>query len=249
MLPLLFVLFWTTPLYSQTISLKTDFQDTASKVIKDASGKYVGICIDLMNLIEKNSGFKFIYPKDFSPLKRIEADLGSGDIDVYFALIKNPAREKFASFIEPLYTIDYILIAKADEKADIKTIDDLKTIGKNGKILTVGGSTIVNYIEKTLGLPADSSAATVNQNLSKLLAGRERFMIYQDLSILYEMTKPEYKDKFKIYPLSLQKEELWLVTSKKQPDSTGKSLQAVIKKLKASGDWDKIVSKYTSITK
>ena len=65
-------------------------------------------------------------------------------------------------------------------------MNDFKQIGKGTKILTVAGSTIVNYID-SLGLASDSEGDNVPNNLDKLLAGRSRFMIYQDLALLHDM--------------------------------------------------------------
>jgi ABC-type amino acid transport substrate-binding protein len=229
-------------LFSQQTLLKTDFQNTASKVIRGSNGNFIGICIDLMNAIEKNSNLKFQYPKDFSPLLRIEDELNNGDIDVYFALIRNPDREAKCIFIEPLYTIQYLLIANADDKIVIKNIEDFKNAAKSTSILTVAGSTIVNYIQ-SLGLKADSGGKDVIDNFEKLKAGRAQFFIYQDLALIHDMNSEKYKNKFKIIPLELPTEELWVVTSKSTPENVRSNLKNTIKSLKASGEWDKIVTK------
>jgi glutamate/aspartate transport system substrate-binding protein len=173
-------------------------------------------------------------------LQRIEDGLEKGTIDVYFGLIRNPEREKKCIFVEPLYTINYILIARADDNAVINSIDDLRKVTQNTKILTVGGSSIVSYI-KSLGLQADSEGADVSNNLDKLIVGRARFMIYQDLALFHDMNSPKYKNKFKIIPLTLHKEDLWLVFSKNSNETYRRDIQTVIKKLKASGEWDKII--------
>jgi ABC-type amino acid transport substrate-binding protein len=235
--------FITFSSFSQTVTLKTAFQNTASKVIKDNSGNYKGICIDLMNLVEKNSNLKFQNPDDFSPLSRIEEGLKNGDTDVYFGLIKNADRETKCTFVEPLYSIKYLLVTTADNKAVIRNIEDFKKAAADTSVLTVLGSTIVNYIQG-LGLKADAGGKDVAANFEKLLLGRAKYFIYQDLALLYDMNSEKYKNKFRIISLDLPVEDLWVVTAKTSPDNVKTTLKNTITKLKASGEWDKVVTKY-----
>jgi ABC-type amino acid transport substrate-binding protein len=241
---MIFCLFFVSFLsFPGSVVLNTDFQNTASKVIKNEKGEFSGICIDLMNLIEKNSNYKFKYPADFASLQRIEENLNYENTDVYFGLIRNSVREKECIFVEPLYTIKYVLVARSDDTAEIKNIEDLKKNAKGTKILTVSGSTIVNYIS-SLDLSSDSGGATVEANFDKLLNNRGRFMIYQDLAIMYDLKSAKYMNKFKIIPLDLKTEELWLVTSRKIVQDVRDDLRNIIRKFKASGDWNNIVNKY-----
>lgn len=230
---------------AQTVSLKTDFQDTSSKVVQKSDGSFGGICVDLMKLVEGNSNYKFIRPTSFTPLKRIEDDLEKGSIDVYFALLKNAEREKKCSFIVPIYTIKYILVAREDDKTVIKTIDDLKKINKDLPILTVSGSTIMNYIA-TLGLKGDDSGKTVEQNFDKIIGKRADYFIYHDIAILSELSSAKYKGKLKVYPLTLQSEEMWLVTALNLEPKIKDDLKNTVNKLKKSGEWDKVIKTYIS---
>jgi hypothetical protein len=111
-----------------------------------------------MNLVEQNSNFRYIYPSSFTSLKRIEKELEGNNIDVYFALIKKSERERYCSFIETIYDINYVLAGLADDKRLINNVKDLQEAAGNAPILTVFGSTIKDYIN-TLGLQRDDRAA------------------------------------------------------------------------------------------
>ena len=233
----------TVPASAELLWLRTAFQDTASKVVRHADGTFGGICVDLMNLIEKNSNFRFLRPTQFVSLKRIELGLSSQSVDVYFALLRNPERAQICRYLEPLYSVHYVIVGRADDQVTLRGVDDLKRVAGKGPLLTVFGSQLGTYIQ-SLGLVADDGAVTVEQNLGKLLSRRGRFFLYQDIAVHQALAQPPFAGKLRVFPLVLRTEELWLVSSFGVGAAVNDGLKAVVHRLKASGEWKSVVDRY-----
>jgi len=227
-------------------ALKTELLDSPPKFIKDSAGNFSGLCIELMDLIEKNSDITFTHPSNFTATGRVETNLKNGDTDVHFGFSRTPEREKDVIFLEPLYDIRYVLIARKDDPVSVKTIDDVKKLGKDGVVLTLYGTGIVDYA-KGLGFTVEANSNLMGPNILSLKLGRARFLLYHDLGLFYELKDPRFKGLFKVMPLELQKTSHWLAVSRKLDGGERKQLLDVIRKLKQSGKWEKVVAKYTSL--
>ena len=223
--------------------LKTEFQDTQPKFIQNSDGTYSGICFELMKLIEKNSTIKFSYPKQFIPAKRMEQNIVDRITDVQFGYGKTPDRVKNLIFGDTLYDVDYILIANVNDQINIKSVNDIKALGKDCLILAVAGTANATTM-KNIGLNVDSGAADVAANFQKLIANRGRLFSYHNLGLLYEINKPEYKGKFRVIPIVIEKTEHWVAFSRKTPQAVIDTVVDTIRKLKANGEWGKVTSEY-----
>jgi hypothetical protein len=75
------------PAWSQAAPvLRTEFQDTQPKFIKNPDSSFGGLCLELMAILEKKAGIRISYPNLFVPISRITQDLAAGNIDIYFGL-------------------------------------------------------------------------------------------------------------------------------------------------------------------
>jgi polar amino acid transport system substrate-binding protein len=228
---------------AQSMPMRIDFQDTSPKYIKNANGRFSGLCLDLMSLIEQNSNIKFTYGSDFVPPKRIIARLMDGETDVHCGFAKTPEREGTLNYAEAIYDVNYVLVARAEEPAAVSSMEDVKKLGKDGVVLGVFGTSSNDKLRK-MGLTVDDGGKDVEVNFSKLLLGRGRFFVYHDLGTLYEMNQPKYKGKFKTVPVDIESYQHWMVFSKKASPGLVAETLRVIQKLKASGEWGKVTSKY-----
>lgn len=232
-------------LFAQNITLKTDLQDSQPKTIKGEDGKLSGLSIELMRLIEQNSSYRFDMSKEFLPTSRIEANLSGNSSDLHFGFGKTGARE--ANFIfssEPLYELKFIMISNADDNITIKSPEDIKKLGKEGVVLTILSTNTVEYLKKDLGLTVDDAVIEINKNLDKLISKRGRFFVYNNLAVNYEMNQPKYKGKFKVQPIEMHKFTHYIMYSKSTPKNVISGIDEVIRKLKKSGEWQKVTNKY-----
>ena len=228
--------------FSQPVPLRTRYQDTASKVIKNHDGSFAGICVDLIDLLEARTAFRFERPESFTPLRRIVDALRTNETDVYFALLRNSERERACVFVEPLYSVRYVIVSRADEE-DIASTERLREVAGDNPVLTLAGSTILDFLESR-GIACDDGAGTVTQNFDKLLANRGRFMVYQDMAVDHEIRKGRYEGRLRVHPVAFAEEPLWLVCSRRLDPSVADGLRASIKRLKATGEWDAVVGRY-----
>lgn len=229
--------------FAQPMLARIDFQDAVPKYIRGADGRFSGLCVDLMALIEKNSNIKFSHRNDFVPPKRIIERLRNGETDLHCGFAKTPDREASLNYAEPIYNVSYELIARADDPVVVSSIADIKKLGKDGLVLGVFG-TSSNEKLRSLGLTVEDGGKDIVANFNKLLDGRGRFFVYHDLGITYEMNQQPFKGKFRAIPVDIESYQHWMVFSNLAPEGLVKETVRVIEKLKASGEWGNVTSMY-----
>lgn len=232
--------------YSAETTLRTEFQDTQPKYIKNSNKSFSGICVELMNLISKDTGIKFVYPADFVPTKRIASDLESGETDIHFGLKKTEERKKTMIFSEPMYTVSYVVLARKDDTLKINSLDELKKFKKEDTILSVFGTGSTDFLKNSENLTIDAGGTDVETNIKKLATGRGRVFVSYDLALYYELKRNSDKDKVKVVGKGFEPYEQYVVFSKKADPKLIEKVSNSIKKLKANGEWQKIVDKYLS---
>jgi polar amino acid transport system substrate-binding protein len=233
--------------FAEKITVKTAIQDFPPYFIKNNDGTMGGMAIELMNLIEKYSNYKFVYDTTFTPGPRIENDIIEGKNDIHVGFGKTPEREKNLVYTDEVCNVTTIVLTNIDETLNPKTLADIKALNKDGTVLCMFGSSISRSLKEKYGLIVDDGAKTLDDNLEKLLDKRAHFLIYSDLSLAYFLKQPRYKGKFKVLDIKVEKRTQWVIFSKKTPQSVVKGVSVAIKKAKASGEWDKIISKYLKL--
>lgn len=205
-----------------------------------------GLCIDIFRAIEKvEPDLKFAELKDFTPLPRIEASMLEGDMDAFCGLAKTAARQAQFDFIDtPLYTTHSVLAARVDEKADIKTFDDIRKLGDDAIVMVVTKTVHAEVLAAQTGIKVDSGAKDTSVNLKKLLEGRGRFVYHNDFALVDEIKRDNLGDKIKLLPAQFATEGRYMVVSKKALPATRQKLTAAIEKLGKSGELAKIFQTY-----
>jgi ABC-type amino acid transport substrate-binding protein len=229
-------------LFSQELVLKTAYEDVAPKFMI-ADGKASGLCVELMDLITKDSGIKFSAPVEYAPKKRFQGDLETGAIDVMFGMKKDAAREKIYVFGDSLYSIEYIALARATETAKVKSVNDILALGDKTVVLTVFGAASVDYL-KGLKLTVDDGSKDVESGIMKLTEDRGRFFIYQNLSTMYVLNTSPLKTQVKVIPVDFEKYDHFVAFSKTAKQDAINKIHASIERLKKSGAWAKVTAKY-----
>lgn len=222
------------------IILNTEFQDTPSKIIIKRDRSVSGITADIINLIEKNSEYRFKYKRVESTLTRIEENLKTGKIDVYFGMFKSKKREENIIYIEPLYDINYGIVTYIENYENIESIEDLKKVSEKKQVLTLFGSVIGDYLTSK-GIKYEAGAKSVGANFHKIISRKADYFIYHDKALIKLMENKEFKGKLKLIKIDIKKDTLWLVASKKVESSIVSDLSTIIKKLKTKEEWNKII--------
>lgn len=212
------------------------------------SGVAEGIVIDVMRAVEERLGDVNFYSGSTIPLKRIEALLEAGKIDVFFGLARNAKREKKYTYVEiPLYDVQHVVAVRKGEHIDIQSFDDIRALGENGTILTNSGSATERYLKKQSGLKVDASGKNLSQNLKKLLAGRGEFVYFHDLGLYHALN-----NEFKGQPLDILNQSFrtyghYIAFSKSVDEELINRVAEAMKELKADGTLDTIAQKYKTV--
>lgn len=231
---------------AHAISVKTMSQDNSAIKFNPSNSEKPGICAEVINAITKKySDIQITGLDTQAPLTRIEQGLESGQIDAFFYLLKSPERAAKFNFNEtPIYKVNHVVVAKADDKIEIKDIAALKSLSEQSPVMVAQGSALAKFLESQ-GVKVESSTKDEVANLNKLLLGRGRFYYAQDLSALASIHEGKLDlSKFRILPTSFKEEAQYVAFSKQATAASIQKISAAIDELKKSGELEKIVSKY-----
>ena len=198
-------------LYAQKIEVRTAIQDFPPYFMKNSDGTLGGMAIELMGLIEKYSNYKIVYDNTFSPGPRVENALIEGENDIHLGFGRDAEREKKLVYTDLVCNTSIIVLTDSDEKSNPKSLADIKAMGKNGVVLSMYNSSVARSLSSKYGLLVDDGAKTVEDNLEKLRRKRARFLIYTDLALAYLLKQQQYKGKFKVLNIDIEKKRLILL--------------------------------------
>lgn len=231
---------------AHAISIKTMSQDNSAIKFNPSNPAKPGICAEIISFITKKYSDLQITGLDTqAPLTRIEQGLESGQIDVFFCLLKSPERATKFHFNEtPIYKVNHVVITKADDKIEIKDLATLKSLSEQSAVMVAQGSALAKFLESQ-GVKIESSTKDEVANLNKLLLGRGRFYYAQDMSVLASIHEGKLDlSKFRILANSFKEEAQYVAFSKQATAATIQKISAAIDDMKKSGELENIVSKY-----
>lgn len=139
-----------------------------------------GICPDLLRAIELYDGsLRFVFETRAQPLRRIELRMEQADVDANCLVDNVERRAKFQVVPNNLFSFDYHLIARADDTVIINDWNDVRRLGRDGKILIMSGTGVRERLHRLGGLSVEESGKSATINLKKLVMGRGRFFYYR----------------------------------------------------------------------
>jgi len=227
--------------------IKTAAQDSGPKFKKNGDASITGISIDVMRAIEKlDPSIKFVGDQKFDPFRRIELMVETGELDVFFGFVKNKEREEKYVFIDPpIYTVADVLVVKKDDPIDIKKLEDIIPLGKDGVVLVSSGIAQGDQLKK-IGVTIDDGAKTPGLNLQKLMLNRGRFVMQAEISIENAIKEEKLEGKVRILPARFNDGGRYVAFSKKVPAETIAKIKVALEKMAKSGELRKIHAKYAS---
>lgn len=139
-----------------------------------------GICPDLLRAIEQHdASVRFVFETHAQPLRRLERRMELADTDANCLVDNAERRAKFQVVQNYLFSFNYHLIARGDDMVHINDWNDVRRLGKDGKILVVSGTGVVDRLRRLGGLSVEESGKSATANLQKLVMGRGRFFYYR----------------------------------------------------------------------
>lgn len=243
---IIYFVFYCIGYCSEKVILRMEPQNSPPKIIRDNNGKYSGMAVELMKLIEENSIYRFELEKEFVPTSRIESNLINNIADFHFGFGMTGKRTKYFKFgKEPLYELQHVLVSRSDEKESITTLEDIRKLQKkeSATVIVIRGTNSVDYLKKN-GIKVDDSVLEISAGLSKLEMGRGRFFVYNNLALKYQFDNVKNTSHFKIQPVIMEKFYHYMIFSKHIDNQTIKEIDETIAVLKKDGEWGKVLKKY-----
>ncbi|MCE4557491.1 substrate-binding periplasmic protein [Roseateles cellulosilyticus] len=175
----------------------------------------------------------------YLPVLRIERELALGSLDVFFGLLKTPARlERFRFIDQPaLYVSRHRAAVRADDHdADaVRNFDDIRALGDDGVVLATRGTAYTSFLLQQSGLKVDDGATDHLQNLRKLLKGRGRFF-YQSEGMIRQLIQAEgLQDQVRMLPAVFAAEPLLVAVSPTVQPARLARLTAAMQAIEANG--------------
>lgn len=164
-------------------ALRVDVQEnSAPKFIAQSSsdGAVQGICPDLLRAIEQQDPtLRFTFEPNVNPLRRIQVRMEMAAADANCLVDNTERRIKFHVLPNHLFSLDYHLIARANDPVEIRDWEDVRRLGDEGRILIVSGTGVMDRLRKVGRLSVMEGGKSATANLKMLVLGRGRFFYYR----------------------------------------------------------------------
>ncbi|MEY8585634.1 amino acid ABC transporter substrate-binding protein/permease [Ligilactobacillus animalis] len=206
-------------------------------VYANTENKYVGIDLDLLRAIAKEEGFKVkIRPVGFNAAVQ-SVSAGQADGMIAGMSITEKRKQKF-DFSDPYYSAGIVMAVK--DGSGIKNLSELK--GKKVAVKTgTAGADYANSIKDKYGFEIvtfDDSDGVYNDVINGNSAA-----CFEDSAVMYYAIKNGLDLKVVTKPANTT--ETGFAVKKGQNQELLKMFNEGLAKLKANGEYDKIIKKYT----
>lgn len=222
---------------------------SAPKFVQQGEGStrhVAGLCIDINRAIERQDPTLRISGDQHSlPLTRIEAQMRTGTLDMACGLLRTRERESMFTYIEPpLFTVTYVMVARADDEVVISNWDDVRSLGDQGTILLIHGQGTLGRLKELGGLQIDAGGSDAKTNLQKLLAGRGRFYYHRVPGIATEIRRAALEGKVRVLPTVMDTQRFHMVVGRHVAPATLERLRHALVQLEGSGELKRLFDQW-----
>nr|WP_295085397.1 transporter substrate-binding domain-containing protein [uncultured Roseateles sp.] len=205
-----------------------------------------GLSVEVMQAVQRiDPTLKFVGQDVLRPLRRVEAELVAGKLDVFFGLVRNSERAaKHLVLSPPLYRQFTQLAVRSDDPINIKTFDEIRQLGSAGIIGVPRGSAHVEHLNGLGGLTVDDGVASVSSTLQKLIAGRVRFVFYGGAVLRKYIQEDGLEGKVRLLPARFYSEDVCVMVSKAADPQLVLRIERALERLRTSGEMAAIQDKY-----
>lgn len=221
-------------------------QQAGSSVKYDAGGPpdRPGLCMDILRAVARSSpGLHFTGLDEQVPLKRVERLLAEGRIDVFFCLLKSPEREKHWRYVPvPLYVIRHVVVQRADDARQLRTLADLAAASRHKQVLVMRGTALARPL-----LAAGVAIAEVgseHEALEMLRIGRGDLIYGQDIQLRRHINDPRQHGRFQFGSTVFQEEPQYLALRADLPTAQEELLTQALQRLERDGTLRQLADKY-----
>lgn len=205
----------------------------------DANNNVEGFDIDLMNALAQAGNFKVEYKHQ--PWDSLFATLATGDADILASAVTiTEERKQTMLFSDPYYEITQVVLVPNGK--DVKSVDDLKKVNKVGVVLGNTGDLVAG---KLLG--ADNPKIARFDSLPlviKELESQGVDAVISDSAVVANYIKNNSDKGFTMVKVPDFEVEHYGFAVRKDDVATQTMLNEALKKVRESGEYDKIAAKY-----
>lgn len=205
----------------------------------DSANNIQGFDVDLVNAMAKAGNFKVEFKHQ--PWDSLFPALGNGDVDILASAVTiTDDRKQTMDFSDPYYKITQVILVPQGKT--IKSAEDLKQVNKVG---VVTGTTGDLAASKTLG--SDSTKIARFENIilvTKELENGGLDAVISDSAVIANYIKNNGSKGFSMVEIPDFTEENYGFAVRKGDAATATMLNDALKKVRESGEYDKITDKY-----
>ena len=235
---------------ASALTLRTASQKGSEPKYMLVKGQVEGLEVEIIEAVQNaDPRIRITGLEHFMPFKRIKRDMEMGNLDCFFGFSYNEERaENFWYIQPPLYLLDYKMVMRADDPYEPKDFDDIRSLGKDGVILALYGTAGPKILKDQGGLLIDDRGKTVAALLKKLDSRRGRFVFYQSFGTVHTIKQLGMEKKFRLTRTSFadRGHHVALPKATISPDVV-KQVEAALRFVRASGELNRIVTKYTTV--
>jgi ABC-type amino acid transport substrate-binding protein len=220
-------------------------EGTEPKFIVGKDG-IVGLCVDILRAIEHiDPGLRFVGDQRWLPQIRSYSEVAGGKQDVLCGVQHTPERDLQFLFLDPpLFPIEYVLIARADDPVAIASWDDVRRLGAQGVVMSSRGYATTTILAGLGGLQVDASATNPLMNLQKLISGRGRFFLHRATGLQATLERAGIAGQVRILPQVMFRTKLHMVVGRHVDAAVVTRLQHAIAALEKSGELERLLKKW-----
>lgn len=204
-----------------------------------SEGNVEGFDVDLMNAMAKAGNFKVEFKHQ--PWESLFPSLGNGDIDIVISGVTiTDERKQSMDFSDPYFEITQVVLVPKGKK--VASSDDLKNMAKVG---VVTGQTGDFSVSKLLGNdnPKIARFESVPLVIKELENGGVDAVV-SDSAVIANYVKNNPTKSMDFITLPDFTIENYGIAARKGDEATVKMLNEALKKVRDSGEYDKIHAKY-----
>lgn len=227
-------------------TLRTAAQDNNALKYDLKNPTRPGICVELLQAVESSDPeLRFSGADQPMSLRRIEALLVDGQLDIFCALIRSPAREARMGFIEvPIYTVRHRIAVRAEDAVNVQSLDEIRRLGPEAAVIVNKSTAHEDLLRAAGGLQLDASSPDTSVNLKKLVAQRGRFYYHTENALLRYIEDGGLEGKVRLLPTVFKSEALYMAYSPRLAAATRQRLHQALEKLAKRGELERIYAGY-----
>ena len=211
-------------------------------IYEESEGPPTGSLVNIIREVTDALGFTLSFTPE-TPFRRCLSMMSSGKVDIMGGLLYSDARAKYIYLFPYLTKSKKSFFARKDSPLDIQRFEDLRGLS----IGTTLGHQYWPEFDQAESLFYKSSAAHVNDNFRRLLAGRIDLVIATERQALFLLAdNPDYAGKFKVQPFSFTGENTVYIGVSKQSELAKHKdrLEAMIHQLLTSQAFERISTEF-----